>query len=69
MGSEMCIRDRFNVLTWLFFIPVEAVGHVLEIVFGLMLVAISPATILLSMIINSCSPFVGQEKPDVTEIF
>jgi hypothetical protein len=32
-------------------------------------VAISPATILLSMIINSCSPFVGQEKPDVTEIF
>lgn len=59
----------FNVLTWLFFIPVEAVGHVLEIVFGLMLVAISPATILLSMIINSCSPFVGQEKPDVTEIF
>lgn len=46
-------KDGFlNTLAWIFYVPLELFGHIVEIVSGLVLTLLSPLTVLVGLIIN-----------------
>lgn len=70
--NQSLFMGLVNIIAWAVFkIPVDVIGHILEIVFGVALVALSPATIFIAMLLDpyfSEAPEAGPEGAHIHNI-
>lgn len=68
--NQSLFMGLVNIIAWAVFkIPVDVIGHILEIVFGVALVALSPATIFIAMLLDPYFSEATKAEPESVHIY